>query len=63
MCLAVLGAAIELKYQGKLSSYVGVVPRVSNSNETGHPGRITVRGSKLRGGYWRSSLFAMFYNN
>lgn len=33
--------------EGKLASYFGIVPRVSNSNETNRSGRITKRGSKL----------------
>ena len=32
---------------GKLAAYFGIVPRVSNSNETEHSGRITKRGTKL----------------
>ncbi len=32
---------------GKLASYFGIVPRVSNSNEVTRSGRITKRGSKL----------------
>lgn len=32
---------------GKLASYIGLVPRVSRTNETVHYGRITKRGSKL----------------
>ncbi len=31
----------------KLAAYVGIVPKVSNSNETEHHGRITKRGNKL----------------
>ncbi len=33
--------------EGKLAAYLGIVPRVSDSNETEHRGRITKRGSKL----------------
>ncbi|HEY1759494.1 MAG TPA: IS110 family transposase, partial [Bryobacteraceae bacterium] len=29
------------------AAYFGIVPRVSNSNETQHSGRITKRGTKL----------------
>ena len=32
--------------EGKLAAYFGIVPRVSNSNETERSGRITKRGSK-----------------
>src|SRR5579862_5365203 len=33
--------------EGKLAAYFGIVPRISNSNETEHSGRITKRGTKL----------------
>jgi|GEM_PF-6987921 len=33
--------------EDKLASYFGIVPRVSNSNQTQHHGSITKRGSKL----------------
>jgi hypothetical protein len=32
---------------GKLAAYVGLVPRVLNSNQTEHSGRITKQGNKL----------------
>jgi transposase len=37
----------DFEDEGKLASYFGIVPRVSNSNETLRSGRITKRGSKL----------------
>jgi len=37
----------DFKDEGKLAAYFGIVPRVSNSNETERLGRITKRGSKL----------------
>lgn len=37
----------DFENEGKLASYFGIVPRVSNSNETFRSGRITKRGSKL----------------
>jgi transposase len=30
--------------EGKLAAHFGIVPRISNSNETEHSGRITKRG-------------------
>jgi transposase len=33
--------------EGKLASYFGLVPKVSNSNETERHGRITKQGNKL----------------
>src|SRR4029453_5377017 len=35
--------------EGKLAAYFGIVPRVSNSNETERSGRITKQGRKLGG--------------
>jgi len=34
-------------HEAKLASYFGIMPRVSNSNDQQHHGRITKRGSKL----------------
>lgn len=45
--LSVIGDVNDFANEGKLASYFGIVPRVSNSNETQHSGRITKRGSKL----------------
>jgi transposase len=45
--LSVIGDIHDLEDEGKLAAYFGIVPRVSNSNETAHSGRITKRGSKL----------------
>jgi transposase len=45
--LSVIGDVNDFKNEGKLAAYFGIVPRVSNSNETEHSGRITKRGSKL----------------
>ncbi|MCA1626285.1 MAG: IS110 family transposase [Acidobacteria bacterium] len=44
--LAVIGNIKDFETSGKLASYFGIVPRVSNSNETVNHGRITKRGSK-----------------
>lgn len=45
--LAVIGDIHEFADESKLAAYFGLVPRVSNSNDTVHHGRITKRGSKL----------------
>jgi transposase len=45
--LAVIGEINDFESEAKLASYFGMVPRVSNSNETVQHGRITKRGSKL----------------
>ena len=45
--LSVIGDVNDFADEGKLAAYFGIVPRVSNSNETERSGRITKRGSKL----------------
>ncbi|MBN2212279.1 MAG: IS110 family transposase [Sedimentisphaerales bacterium] len=45
--LSVIGNVKDFSDEDKLAAYFGIVPRVSNSNETVHHGRITKRGSKL----------------
>jgi transposase len=45
--LTVIGDVNDFEDAGKLAAYFGLVPRVSNSNETMRSGRITKRGSKL----------------
>lgn len=45
--LSVIGDINDFENEGKLAAYFGIVPRVSNSNETERSGRITKRGSKL----------------
>ena len=45
--LSIIGDVNDFKDEKKLAAYVGIVPRVSQSNETLHQGRITKRGSKL----------------
>jgi transposase len=45
--LSVIGDIQDFQEEGKLASYFGIVPRVHNSNETEHSGRITKRGTKL----------------
>jgi transposase len=45
--LSVIGDIHDFPEEGKLAAYFGIVPRVSNSNDTERSGRITKRGSKL----------------
>jgi transposase len=45
--LSVIGDVRDFPEEGKLAAYFGIVPRIHNSNETEHSGRITKRGSKL----------------
>jgi len=45
--LSVIGDVKDFDHEGKLAAYFGIVPRVQDSNETEHRGRITKRGSKL----------------
>ena len=45
--LSAIGDVNDFEDESKLFSYFGIVPRVSNSNETERSGRITKRGTKL----------------
>ncbi len=45
--LSVIGDVNDFDDEKKLASYFGIVPQVSNSNETHHTGKITKLGSKL----------------
>jgi transposase len=45
--LSVIGDVEDFPSAEKLAAYFGIVPRVSNSNETERSGRITKRGNKL----------------
>ena len=45
--LSVIGEVGDFKSEGCLASYFGIVPRVRNSNETVHHGRITKQGSRM----------------
>ncbi len=45
--LSVIDDVKRFENEGKLAAYLGIVPRVSDSNETEHRGWITKRGSKL----------------
>jgi len=44
--LSTIGNINDFADEGKLASYFGIVPRVSNSNETQRSGRITKQGCK-----------------
>ncbi len=61
--LSVIGDVRNFEHVGKLAAYFGIVPRVNNSNETEHSGRITKRGTKLgRTALVQCSLIAMRYS-
>jgi transposase len=45
--LSAIGRIEDFDDPGKLAAYFGLVPRVQNSNETEHSGRITKQGNKL----------------
>lgn len=61
--LSTIGNVHDFESADKLAAYFGMVPRVSQSNETDHRGRITKRGSKLaRTTLVQCSLTAMRYS-
>jgi transposase len=61
--LSVIGDVSDFAHEGKLAAYFGIVPRVQDSNETAHRGRITKRGSKLgRTALVQCSLIAKRYS-
>lgn len=61
--LSIIGDIDDFQSEGKLASYFGIVPRVRNSNETEHSGRITKRGTKLgRTTLVQCSLIALHYS-
>jgi transposase len=45
--LSAIGDVNDFESSGKLAAYFGIVPRVAQSNETDHRGRITKQGNKL----------------
>jgi transposase len=45
--LSVIGEMKDFPDEKRLASYFGIVPRVANSNQTEHSGRIHERGTKL----------------
>lgn len=62
--LSVIGDVNDFEDEKKLAAYFGIVPRVSNSNETNRQGRITKRGSKLgRTTLVQCTLIAIRYSN
>jgi transposase len=61
--LSVIGDVEDFENEGKLAAYFGIVPRIANSNETEHSGRITKHGSKLgRTALVQSALMAQRYS-
>jgi transposase len=61
--LSVIGDVNDFPDEHRLASYFGIVPRVSNSNETERSGRIHKRGSKLgRTALIQSALIAARYS-
>jgi transposase len=62
--LSVIGDVNDFEDENKLAAYFGLVPRVSNSNETERSGRITKRGSKIgRTTLVQCALVAMRYSD
>jgi transposase len=61
--LSVIGDMNDFPDESRLASYFGIVPRVSNSDQTEHSGRIHKRGTKLgRTALVQSALIAANYN-
>lgn len=61
--LSAIGDVHDFESADKLAAYFGIVPRVSQSNETDKRGRITKRGDKLaRTTLVQCSLIAMRYS-
>jgi len=61
--LSVIGDVNDFPDEGHLASYFGIVPRVSNSNQTERSGRIHKRGTKLgRTALVQSALIAANYS-
>lgn len=61
--LSVIGNVNDFHSAKQLAAYIGIVPRVSDSNETVHHGRITKRGSKIaRTTLVQCALIAKRYN-
>ena len=60
--LTVIGKISDCADENKLAAYLGLVPRIANSNESEHSGRITKQGNKLartalvQCGWWRSGI-------
>lgn len=61
--LSTIGRVEDFETADKLAAYFGIVPRVSQSNETDNRGRITKRGNKLaRTTLVQSTLIAIRYS-
>lgn len=61
--LSVIGNINDFRSAKQLAAYIGIVPRVSDSNETVHHGRITKQGSKIaRTTLVQCALIAKRYN-
>lgn len=61
--LSVIGNIADFRSAKQLAAYIGIVPRVSNSNDTVCHGRITKNGSKTaRTALVQCSLIAMRYS-
>ena len=61
--LSVIGDVNDFRSAKQLAAYIGIVPRVSDSNETIHHGRITKLGSKIaRTTLVQCALIAKRYN-
>lgn len=61
--LSVIGDVKDFPDKKKLSSYFGIVPRVRQSNEMNHHGRITKQGSRIgRSTLVQCTLIAIRYN-
>lgn len=61
--LSVIGDVNDFPDEHRLASYFGIVPRVSNSNETERSGRIHKRGTKLgRTALVQAALIAVKYS-
>lgn len=61
--LSVIGNVNDFRSSKQLAAYFGIVPRVSDSNETVHHGRITKLGSKIaRTTLVQCALIAKRYN-
>lgn len=62
--LSVIGNIHDFRSAKHLAAYIGIMPRVSNSNETEHYGRITKFGSKIvRTTLVQCALIAKRYNS
>jgi len=53
---SIIGDINDFENESKLAAYLGIVPKVSNANETEHHGRITKRGPKRGSKLGRTTL-------